>query len=112
MKAYLVRGAFYLLLLIGICAIPFTLGQQNTNKLSATEESSSSTGATDQAGVFNNGSSPDLLPWTTAANYPQFAENVAVATNGTYVYAGTGNSSGSVLGTFNRYDPIANTWTN
>src|SRR5437870_11658824 len=28
-KAYLIRGAFYLLLLIAVCAIPFALARQN-----------------------------------------------------------------------------------
>src|SRR4029434_7747929 len=32
-KAHLVRGAFYLLLLVGVCAIPFALAERNTIKL-------------------------------------------------------------------------------
>ena len=110
-KAYLIRGAFYLLLLIATCAIPFALAQRGAAKLSVAEQDSHSTGATDQARVLSGGSSPALLPWTTVANYPQFIENAAVATNGTYVYAGTGNSNGSVLGFFYRYDPVGNSWT-
>ena len=31
-KAYLIRGAFYLLLLLAVCAIPFALAQRNTTK--------------------------------------------------------------------------------
>src|SRR2546430_5049462 len=31
-KAHLIRGAFYLLLLLAVCAIPFALGQRNTVK--------------------------------------------------------------------------------
>src|SRR5216110_893696 len=31
-KAHLIRGAFYLLLLLAVCAIPFALAQQNTTK--------------------------------------------------------------------------------
>ena len=31
-KAYLIRGAFYLLLLIAVCAIPFALAQRNATK--------------------------------------------------------------------------------
>jgi len=34
LKAYLIRGAFYLLLLIPICAIPFALAQRNANNRS------------------------------------------------------------------------------
>jgi len=33
-KAHLIRGAFYLLLLLAICAIPFALAQRNTAKQS------------------------------------------------------------------------------
>ena len=31
-KAHLIRGAFYLVLLIAICAIPFALAQRNAGK--------------------------------------------------------------------------------
>src|SRR5215216_4511140 len=31
-KAHLVRGAFYLILLVAVCAIPFALAQRNTIK--------------------------------------------------------------------------------
>ena len=55
-KAHLIRGAFYLLLLIAVCAIPFALAQRNTNKISAAKQGSYSTRATDQAGVLNGGS--------------------------------------------------------
>src|SRR5262245_12631139 len=32
MKAHLIRGLFYLVLLIGVCAIPFALAERNTTK--------------------------------------------------------------------------------
>jgi hypothetical protein len=34
-KAHLIRGVFYLLLLLAVCAIPFALAQRDTNKRSA-----------------------------------------------------------------------------
>ena len=34
-KAHLIRGAFYLVLLLAVCAIPFALAQRNTTKRSA-----------------------------------------------------------------------------
>src|SRR5207249_11828280 len=34
-KAHLLRGAFYLLLLVAVCVIPFALGQRTTTKQSA-----------------------------------------------------------------------------
>ena len=36
-KAHLIRGAFYLLLLIAVCAIPFALAQRNTTKTKRTQ---------------------------------------------------------------------------
>src|SRR5437763_12929195 len=36
-KAYLIRGAFYLLLLLAVCAIPFALAQRNAAKQSVTK---------------------------------------------------------------------------
>src|SRR5262245_568191 len=34
-KAHLIRGAFYLLLLVAVCAIPFAMAQRNTTKRAA-----------------------------------------------------------------------------
>ena len=110
-KAHLIRGAVYMLLLIGVCAIPFTLGQQNTNKRSAARQGSYSTGASDQAGVLNGGSNPALLPWTIVADYPQVLRYPAVTSDGTYVYSGTGDVFDAATNAFFRYDPVANTWT-
>src|SRR5437660_1028535 len=36
MKAHLIRGAFYLLLLLALCVIPFVLGQRTTGERSTT----------------------------------------------------------------------------
>jgi hypothetical protein len=36
-KAHVIRGAFYLLLLVGVCVIPFALGQRTTGKQSTVE---------------------------------------------------------------------------
>ena len=35
-KAHLIRGAVYLLLLLAVCVIPFALGQRTTGERSAT----------------------------------------------------------------------------
>ena len=111
-KAYLIRGAFYLLLLIGVCAIPFTLGQQKTNKRSAAKEASYSTRATDKARVLNGGLNPALSAWTIVANYPLVIQSPAVASDGTYAYSGTGDVFGRYpTSGFYRYDPVGNTWT-
>src|SRR5262245_19669619 len=41
-KAHLLRGAFYLLLLVAVCAIPFALAQRNTIKRGAVNPTSKS----------------------------------------------------------------------
>jgi hypothetical protein len=36
-KAYLIRSAFYVLLLVAVCAIPFALAQRNAARHGATQ---------------------------------------------------------------------------
>jgi len=45
-KAHLIRGAFYLLLLVAVCAIPFAMAQRNTMKRSVASPASKSKMAT------------------------------------------------------------------
>src|SRR5262245_55030112 len=45
-KAHLIRGAFYLLLLVAVCAIPFALAQRNTMKRGVVNQASKSKMAT------------------------------------------------------------------
>ncbi|PYK09075.1 MAG: hypothetical protein DME61_07685 [Verrucomicrobia bacterium] len=93
-KAHLIRGAFYLLLLIAICAIPFALGRQAAKKPLAP-----------------HGTCPN--PWQEVAAMPLDLYGDACASDGTFVYCGGGYSfsSGNTEAVFNRYDPVANTWT-
>ena len=59
-KAHLIRGPFYLLLLIAVCGIPFALAQRHaTNRIVAP--------ATDPNAVFN----PAVAPPSTAADQTQ-----------------------------------------
>ena len=37
-KAHLIRGAFYLLLLVAVCVIPFALAQRNTGGKNAASQ--------------------------------------------------------------------------
>ncbi len=113
-KAYLIRGAFYLLLLIAICAIPFALAQRGAAKLSVAEPAFQSYAAADQVRLLNGAFSPTLSSWTIVANYPLFIESPAVTSDATYAYSGTGNAAGDPthpISAFYRYDPVANTWT-
>ena len=43
-KAHLIRSAFYLLVLLGVCAIPFALAQRNAAKQSAAKPAAKSNG--------------------------------------------------------------------
>jgi N-acetylneuraminic acid mutarotase len=127
-KAHLIRSSFYMLLLLAVCAIPFALAQRNTIKHSAARP----TGAV-RATVGQAGTDPSLLPydsrpyrpvsmgggactpapWQPAADMPIDLYGAGGASDGTFFYA-AGGYSFSVPGTvaaFNRYDPVANTWT-
>src|SRR5213594_2518467 len=57
-KAHLLRGAFYLLLLLAVCAIPFALAQRNTKRSvtkpnAAAKVAPPATGAISASGVPN-----------------------------------------------------------
>jgi hypothetical protein len=51
-KACVVRGAFYLLLLVAVCALPFALAQRNTTKPRAAKLGSASKGLAEAGDVF------------------------------------------------------------
>src|SRR5437764_13951948 len=93
-KAHLIRSAFYVLLLLAICMIPFALGQRAGRKH-----------------IAPTGTCPNL--WEEVAPMPIDLAGAACASDGTFAYCGGGNSliQGTTLAVFNRYDPVANTWT-
>jgi N-acetylneuraminic acid mutarotase len=98
-KAHLIRSAFYVILLLAVCVIPFALAQRNTVN----------------AGRWLancQGSPCSLGPWNIVANYPLVSQSVSVCSDGTLAYAVGGfNPNSGVLNAFNQYDPVNNTWT-
>jgi N-acetylneuraminic acid mutarotase len=100
-NAYFIRGAFYLLLLIGVCAIPFALGQRSPLKLRVAEPAAA------PPSTLN----PALMPWTVVADYPETVESPAVASDGSYAYSAGGTVSFVSTDGFYRYDPVADMWT-
>jgi len=62
-KAHLIRGAFYLLLLLAVCAIPFALAQRNASKQSA--QMSNGTATMKVAGASTQGAAPASLAGRT-----------------------------------------------
>src|SRR5438093_2452117 len=67
-KAYLIRGAFYLLLLIAVCAIPFALAQRNTTKRNMTHAKTRPAVMARSQGEMPN----DAVPFSAAARVSQF----------------------------------------
>ncbi|PYX88582.1 MAG: hypothetical protein DMG67_16830, partial [Acidobacteria bacterium] len=121
-KAHLIRGAFYLLLLVAVCAIPFALAQRNApkrsganaGKLNASQPKAGSRllpyDARPGARVPRM---PNLSSWAIVANYPLISESVSCSSDGSFGYCvgGFDGSIGGPTNQFNQYDPVANTWT-
>jgi N-acetylneuraminic acid mutarotase len=104
-KAHLLRGAFYLPLLLAICAIPFALAQRNTNK--PNKQFQHVVGESRQPPDPGN----DRTPWNVVTYYPREIEEPAVASDGVYAYSAGGSYVGEATNAFYRYDPFSNTWT-
>src|SRR6266404_5819224 len=98
LKTHLKRAAFtFGLLCLAIGVIPLALGQRHSSKNSKKSVAPSTC--------------PN--PWQEVAPMPTDLYGDACASDGTFVYCGGGYSftSGTTLNVFNRYDPVANTWT-
>ena len=106
-KAHLLRSGFYALLLLGVCVIPFALAQRDTTGRNFGQRVSPS--LSNAPGSL----SPSLLPWNIAADYAVVSESVSVSSDGTFAYGGGGLDGVNFVPTdsFNRYDPVNNTWT-
>src|SRR5436190_1091698 len=109
-KAHLVRGAFYLLLLMAIGVIPFALGQRATTKQSAVADPillGSAPGATS-----SNSDEPAGGTWTFTGslNTARGSHTATLLPNGKVLVAGGINGSG-VLASAELYDPASGTWT-
>jgi hypothetical protein len=93
-KAHLLRSAFYVLLLLAICLIPFALAQRGAGKRT----------------LVPKGTCP--TPWTLVADMPLDLEGAAGASNGTFFYSAGGYSfsTGETLNSMYRYDPGSDTW--
>lgn len=103
-KAHLIRGASYLLLLIAVCVIPIALGQRDTSGRNFARRASPGVSATDPL-------LPALAPWSIVASYPAIIQSPAVSTDGTFAYSGGGSNNFVPIDGFYRYDPVADMWT-
>ena len=98
-KAHLIRSAFYVLLLLAVCVIPFALAQRGAGKRAFVPR-------------VPRGTCP--TPWTLVNGMlPVDITYNAGASDGTFFYS----ISGFTFSTFttvtgvNRYDPVADSWT-
>ena len=94
-NAHLLRGAFFLLLLLAICVIPFALAQRGIGKRP----------------LAPRGTCP--TPWTFIADMPVDLYGAACASDGASIYCAGGYSFSfpGLVPQLIRYDPGTNTWT-
>ena len=94
-KAHLLRRAFFVLLLLAVCVVPFALAQRGIGKRPLTPRGTCPT------------------PWTFIADMPIDLYGAACASNGASVYCAGGYSISlpGLVTQLIRYDPGTNTWT-
>jgi N-acetylneuraminic acid mutarotase len=94
-NAHLLRGAFFLLLLLAVCVIPFALAQKGIVKRP----------------MAPRGTCP--TPWTFIADMPIDLYGAACASDGASIYCAGGYSFSfpGLVPQLIRYDPSTNTWT-
>src|SRR4029450_9008985 len=119
-KAHLLRGAFYLLLLLAICAIPFALAERNTIKLGKPALRPVFAGTSEAADSIQNYnlSMPGgtcIPAWQPGPDQPpgRYALQAALGTDNMLYIAG-GQRGDNLTGCdhVSRYDNTTNTWSN
>jgi Kelch motif len=109
-KAHLIRSAFYVLLLLAVCVIPFALAQRNTTKRSVAKPKVTVTAGTSKRPLPPQGTCP--TPWTLVASMPLDLYGAGGASDGTFYYSAGGYTfeTNSTLDVVYRYDPSTDTW--
>jgi hypothetical protein len=116
-KAHLFRGAFYLLLLVAICAIPFALAERNTIKLGKPALKPVITGTSKAALLKSRIPGGTCTPaWQPGPDQPpaRYAFQAALGTDNMLYVAGgqTADMVPTVYDQVSRYDYTTNTWSN
>jgi Kelch motif protein len=108
MKAHLIRGVFYLLLLIGVCVIPFALAERNTTKPgkpSLRPVIADISAATDSICGWQPG--PDQPPTRYAFQAALGSDNMLYVAGGQ-----TADMVPTLYDQVSRYNYTTNTWSN
>src|ERR1041385_1983809 len=106
-KAHLIRSAFYVLLLLAVCVIPFALAQRNQRSIGKrtlnVARTSQHTRALQKLLLLPQGTCP--TPWSFVADMPLDLYGAASASDGTFAYFAGGYSFSfpGTVNVFNRY---------
>ena len=110
-KAHLLRGTFYLILLVAVCVIPFALGQRVTIKQSAVPDpfllgsgplATLSTGDDAAGGIWT---------FTGNLNTARYYHTATLLSNGMVLVAGGFDSSRNASASAELYDPASGSLT-
>ena len=110
-RAHLVRGAFYLILLVAVCVIPFALGQRATTKQSAVADPLLLESG--PVATLSTGDDPASGTWTLTGslNTARYLHTATLLPNGMVLVAGGLDSGLNALDSAELYDPASGTWT-
>ena len=110
-RAHLVRRAFYLILLVAVCVIPFALGQRATTKQSAVADPLLL--GSGPLATLSIGDDPASGTWTVTGslNTARDAHTATLLPNGMVLVAGGIDSNLNPLNSAELYDPASGTWT-
>src|SRR6266404_5636556 len=107
-KAHLLRGAFYLLLLVALCLIPFALGQRTTTKQSAVAVPLPLGSA--PVSPLSGSDAPFTFDNTGSLNTARYVHTATLLSNGKVLVAG-GDSISGYLTSAELYDPASESWS-
>src|SRR5215475_3403704 len=89
-KAHLIRSAFYVLLLLAVCVIPFALAQRNQRSIGHRTMNVARPSLKQQTQAFRKSPAPPQgtcpTPWSLVASMPLDFYGAGGASNGTSAY--------------------------
>jgi len=110
-RAHLVRGAFYQILLVAVCVIPFALGHPATTKQSAVAHPLLL--GSGPVATLSTGDDPASGTWTATGslNTARYYHTATLLSNGMVLVAGGIDSGLNALDSAELYDPASGSWT-